>query len=457
MADLSASDFGPEFRWGAATAAYQIEGAVAEDGRGASIWDTFSHTPGKVRGGDNGDVACDHYHRYREDLRLAYEMGMWVYRFSLAWPRILPEGRGRPNPKGLDFYHRVIDRTLELGLEPWVTLYHWDLPQALEDQGGWTNREVVGWFSDYAALCARAFGDRVRNWMVLNEPFVFTTLGYMLGTHAPGRKGLGHYLPAIHHAALAQAEGGRVLRQMLPGAQIGTTFSASYVQPLNPWPWNRGAAARMDALVNRLFLEPALGLGYPWRTLPFLHLMRRHIRPGDLERLGFEFDFIGLQTYFRMIVGFSLTDFGNFAREVPHAKRARLNPTPWSGTLTAMGWEVWPENLYRLLKQFGAYLGVKKIVVTENGAAFPDTVREGRVADPERLRFIQESLGYVLKAQREGVPVKGYLVWSLLDNFEWAEGYHPRFGLVYVDYPQQQRILKDSGRWFARFLTRGSV
>lgn len=213
----------------------------------------------------------------------------------------------------------------------------------------------------------------------------------------------------------------------------------------------------MDALVNRLFLEPVLGLGYPLRSLPLLNRMRRYIRAGDLERLRFDFDFIGLQTYFRMIVRFSPADFGNFAREVPHADRAERNPTDWSGILTTMGWEVWPENLYRLLKQFSAYPAVKRIVITENGAAFPDAVRDGQVHDRERLRFIQESLEQVLRAKREGVAVDGYLVWSLLDNFEWAEGYHPRFGLVYVDYSSQQRILKDSGRWFARFLTGGSV
>jgi beta-glucosidase len=394
-------------------------------------------------------VACDFYHRYPSDIAYIREMGMRVHRFSLAWPRILPGGRGKPNPKGLDFYRRVIDCTLELGLEPWVTLYHWDLPQALEDEGGWTSRDVVGWFAEYAAVCGEAFGDRVKHWMVLNEPFVFTTLGYMLGTHAPGRRGLTNYLPAVHHAALAQAEGGRVLRSLVRGANIGTTFSASYVQPADQWPWNHGAAARMDALVNRLFLEPALGLGYPWNTAPFLHLMRRYIKPGDREKLKFDFDFIGLQTYFRMIVRFSLLDLGSFAREIPHAERGH--------DLTTMGWEVWPENLYHLLKKFGAYPGVRKILVTENGAAFPDTVRDGQVHDQKRLRFIQESLEQVLRAKREGVPVDGYLVWSLLDNFEWAEGYRPRFGLVYVDYPSQRRILKDSGRWFAGFLTGGSV
>ncbi|GIW34874.1 GH1 family beta-glucosidase [Meiothermus sp.] len=446
MIAFSKKDFGPGFRWGVATAAYQIEGAVNEDGRSPSIWDTFSHTPGKIKTGENGDVACDFYHRYREDIAFIREMNMQVNRFSLAWPRILPEGTGPVNPKGLDYYHRVIDRTLELGLEPWVTLYHWDLPQVLEDKGGWTNRDILGWFAEYVEVCSQAFGDKVKHWMVLNEPTVFTVLGYMQGTHAPGRKGFGNFLPAIHHAAMAQAEGGRILRAHLPDAQIGTTFSAAYVQPAGPTWLSRMAAANYDVIANRLFIEPALGLGYPWKTMPFLRLLQRHIRPGDMEKLAFDFDFIGLQTYFRQLVRFDLFTPGTFGQEIPHAERG-------SGELTEMGWEVWPENIYLLLKQFSAYKGVKRIIITENGAAFPDTPEGERVHDPKRLKYIQDHLAQVLRARREGVPVEGYFYWSLMDNFEWAEGYKPRFGLVYIDYPTQKRILKDSGRWFKEFLS----
>ncbi|GIW23856.1 GH1 family beta-glucosidase [Meiothermus sp.] len=445
MTAFSKKDFGPGFRWGVATAAYQIEGAVNEDGRSPSIWDTFSHTPGKIKTGENGDVACDFYHRYREDIAFIREMNMQVNRFSLSWPRILPGGTGAVNQKGLDFYHRVIDRTLELGLEPWVTLYHWDLPQVLEDKGGWTNRDIVGWFGEYVEVCSKAFGDKVKHWMVLNEPTVFTVLGYLQGKHAPGRTGFGNFLPAVHHAALAQAEGGRILRANVPDAQIGTTFSASYVQPAGPTWLSRMAAANHDVIANRLFIEPALGLGYPWRTMPFLLLLRRYIRPGDMEKLAFDFDFIGLQTYFRQLVRFDLFTLGTWGLEVPHSERG-------SGELTEMGWEVWPENIYYLLKQFAAYKGVKRIIITENGAAFPDTVEGERVHDPKRIQYIQDHLAQVLRARREGVPVEGYFYWSLLDNFEWAEGYKPRFGLVYVDYPTQKRILKDSGRWFRDFL-----
>lgn len=445
MIPYSKSDFGPDFLWGVATAAYQIEGAVNEDGRDPSIWDTFSHTPGKIKTGENGDLACDFYHRYHDDIAFIREMNMQVHRFSLAWPRILPGGTGPVNQKGLDFYHRVIDRTLELGLQPWVTLYHWDLPQVLEDKGGWVNRDIVGWFSEYVEVCSKAFGDKVKHWMVLNEPTIFTALGYMQGTHAPGRKGFGNFLPAIHHAALAQAEGGRVLRANVTDAQIGTTFSASYVQPAGPTWLSRVAAANYDVIVNRLFIEPALGLGYPWKTMPFLLALQRHIRPGDLEKLAFDFDFIGLQTYFRQLVRFDLFTLGTWAQEVPHGERG-------SGELTEMGWEIWPENIYHLLKKFAAYSGVKRIIVTENGAAFPDIVQAEQVHDPRRLQYIQDHLAQVLRAKQEGVPVEGYFYWSLLDNFEWAEGYKPRFGLVYVDYPTQKRVLKDSGKWFRGFL-----
>lgn len=444
MTAFSKADFGPDFLWGVATASYQIEGAPNQDGKSPSIWDTFAHTPGKIKTGENGDLACDFYHRYAEDIALIQQMHMQVNRFSLSWPRIIPTGRGAVNPRGLDFYERVIDRTLELGLQPWVTLYHWDLPQVLEDQGGWTNRDILGWFGEYVEACTRAFGDRVKHWMVLNEPFVFTTLGYMLGTHAPGRKGLGNYLPAIHHAALAQAEGGRIIRANVPGSSVGTTFSASHVEPLDASPWNRGAATRMDALVNRLFLEAALGLGYPWNTALILRGLQRYIRPGDLEKLAFDFDFVGLQTYFRMVVRFSPLELGTWAKETPHAGRGH--------ELTEMGWEVYPPDIYWLLKKFAGYKGVKRIIITENGAAFPDVVENGRVHDARRQTFIQDYLEQVLRAKREGVPVQGYLVWSLLDNFEWAEGYRPRFGLVHVDYTTQKRTLKDSGRWFQQFL-----
>ena len=447
--EFSKSDFGKDFLWGVATAAAQAEGAWQQDGKGPSIWDTFSHKPGNIKTGENGDVSCDFYHRYEEDLALLKSLNFNVYRFSLSWARLLPEGTGTINQKGLDFYNRVIDQCLALGIQPWITLYHWDLPQALEDRGGWTNRDIVDWFSEYVHLAARSYGDRVKNWMVLNEPLVFTALGYMTGEHAPGKKGFKNFLPAVHHATLCQAEGGRILRDNVPGAQVGTTFSVSHIEPVKDLPKHRKAAARMDALMNRLFIEPALGMGYPTASLPFLNKIWKKIaQPGDEERVKFDFDFIGIQNYFRTVAKKSLLPPVLWAKDVPPGKRGIPEED-----LTDMGWEVTPEGMYNILKQFAAYDGIRKIIVTENGAAFPDSVEKDNVHDDRRLQFYKEYLAQVLKAKKEGVPVQGYYCWTFTDNFEWAEGYHPRFGLVYVDYETQHRIVKDSGKWFKDFLS----
>lgn len=440
------ADFGDDFVWGAATAAYQIEGAVREDGRGPSVWDTFCSRKGRIKTGETGDVACDFYHRYAEDLRLLRAMNFGAFRFSIAWARVLPQGVGKVNPKGLDFYQRVVDECLRLGIKPWITLYHWDLPQALEDRGGWTNRDVVGWFTDYADACTRALGDRVRHWMILNEPLVFTAAGYFAGFHAPGRKGLKNFLPAVHHAALCQAEGGRVVRQNVGQAHIGTTFSCTPVDPATEREKDQRAAHRFDILFNRLFVEPALGMGYP-KGFKALEKLEKYLRPGDEERLRFDFDFIGLQNYFRTVAKKALFPPYLWAKEVPPARRG-ISPEK----ITEMGWEVYPEGIYRIIRQFAAYAGVKQIIITENGAAFPDERVGDAVHDTRRVRFFEQYLAQVLRAKREGAPVAGYFAWTLLDNFEWAEGYRPRFGLVHVDFATQQRTVKDSGRWFQAFL-----
>jgi beta-glucosidase len=444
---LSRNDFGPNFEWGVATAAYQIEGAWDEDGKGPSVWDTFVRKKGKIRNGDHGDVACDHYHRWEQDLDLLVKMGIPNYRFSLAWTRLFPQGRGSRNQQGFDHYQRLIDGCLERGITPWVTLYHWDAPQALEDRGGWTHRDMVGWFTDYADAATRAFGDKVKHWMVLNEPMAFVGVGYMLGLHAPGRKGIGNFLPAAHHAALAQAEGGRVVRANVSGADVGTTFSAAWMMPWKDKEKDARAAARADALFNRFFLEPALGLGYPTDTLPFMQRIEKHFLPGDEERLKFDFDFIGLQNYTREMIRHALWPPVMWGKIVPPAKRESGNP------MTEMKWEVYPEGIYHLLKKFAAYPQVKRILVTENGAAFPDKVEDGQVKDTQRVAFLEQYLAQVLRAKQEGVPVEGYFIWTLLDNFEWAEGFFPRFGLVHVDFDTQERIIKDSGWWYKLFLT----
>ncbi len=437
-------DFGTGFSWGVATAAFQTEGAWKKHGKGRSIWDKFTHRRGTIKTGENANVAADFYNRYREDIDLLGKMEFDSFRFSISWPRVLPKGKGKANKRGLDFYDKVIDYCLKKGITPWVTLYHWDLPHKLQKRGGWTNRDVTGWFSDYADLATRRYGDRVKNWMVLNEPMAFTGLGYLTGYHAPGQKSLSSFLSAVHHTALCQAAGGRIVRSNVPDANIGTTFSCSHVDPVNKLPWNVDAAKKMDAVLNRLFVEPALGMGYPTGTVPLLKQIEKYMLPGDEALLPFDFDFIGIQNYFRVVSRFSLFTLGLFATEVPAEKR--------NVEMNSLNFEIFPEGIYHMLRRFGGYEGVKNVVVTENGVCLPDKLVRGRVHDPRRIRFFEEYLLQVLRAKKEGVNVSGYFVWTLTDNFEWSEGYDPRFGLVYVDFKNQRRYVKDSGRWWREFL-----
>ena len=443
--DFSSLDFGTDFKWGVATAAYQIEGAQNIDGKSPSIWDTFSHKKGSIKTGENGDIACDFYHSYEKDLDLLKSLNMTVFRFSIAWSRILPNGSGTPNQSGLDFYHRVIDACLARGIEPWITLYHWDLPQILQDKGGWKNRDAVVWFSEYANLLTKTYGEKVKNWMVFNEPSAFTALGYLIGYHAPGLKGLKNYLPTVHHVCLCQAEGGRIIRKNVANANIGTTFSCSHVDVYKSEECDGNAVSRWDVLLNRLFIEPALGMGYPTESLPILRKLNKYIQPGDLEKLQFDFDFIGVQNYTREVVKANAF--------IPYMKGLEIKPVKRDAKeITDMGWEVYPEGIYKILKQFAAYPGVKKIFVTENGCAFPDEVVNGKVNDTKRIDFYQRYLKEVLRAKKDGVNIGGYFSWTLLDNFEWSEGFKPRFGLVHVDFKTQKRIIKESGYWFKDFL-----
>ncbi len=448
----SRADFGPDFHWGAACAAYQVEGAWQQQGKGPSIWDEFTRRPRAIARGEHARVSTDFFTRYEQDLDLAQGLGLTDFRFSASWPRVLPEGVGAINRRGLDFYDRLVDACLERDLRPWLTVYHWDLPLALQQRGGWTNRAVTDWLADYAQVLARRLGDRVQHWMVLNEPMVFVGAGHLLGVHAPGRRSLPAFLAAAHHATLAQAEGGRALRAALPGtARIGTTFSCSYVTPARPGHGpSEAAARRVDAVLNRLFVEPTLGLGYPTAELPTLGwLLRRYQKPGDAERLKFDFDFWGIQNYTREVVRAApwLPLIG--AALVPAAKRGA--PT------TEMGWEVFPESIYEMLKKYAAYSGAPELYITESGAAFADQPVGNRVPDAARLAYFQAVIGQVLRARREGIRVNGYFPWSFTDNFEWAEGYRPRFGLVHVDYETQERIVKDSGRWYGEFLAGARV
>lgn len=441
------SDFGKDFVWGTATAAYQIEGAWNLDGKGESIWDHYTHHhKNKIKTRENGDVACDFYHSYEKDIALMRQMNIPASRFSIGWSRVLPQGTGAVNQKGIDFYNRVIDTCLKENVEPWITCYHWDLPQALQEKGGWVNRDVVHWFEEYVALCGKHFGDRVKNWMVFNEPMAFTALGYLMGMHAPGKLGkFNDFYAATHHVTLSHGAGGRILKKEVKNGHIGTTFSCSAVDAWKDKPANQRAAVRADVLVNRLFIEPVLGMGYPMKDLPALKKMEKYIKDGDEKLLPFDFDFVGLQNYTRIVT--------KHLGVIPMLHGINVPPKKLGHDITEMNWEVYPEGMYRIIKQFAAYKNLPRIYITENGVAVKDEVVNGEIHDTKRTQFLKDYLAQVLKAKREGIDIGGYFVWSFLDNFEWAEGYRPRFGMVGVDFKTQQRIVKDSGKWFSRFLS----
>ncbi|RZK68432.1 MAG: glycosyl hydrolase family protein, partial [Pedobacter sp.] len=406
---LNKEVFGSDFNWGVSTAAFQIEGSCAVEGRGASVWDVFSNKKGNIKDGHHARTACDFYKSYKTDIALVKKLNIPNFRFSISWSRILPEGTGAVNQNGIDFYNELIDHCLEQGIEPWPTIYHWDLPQSLEEKGGWTNREVVSWFSEYVTICASHFGDRIKHWMVMNEPMVFTGAGYFMGVHAPGRKGLRNFLPAVHHAVLSIAEGGRIIRSICPDAKIGTTFSCTHVTPFSSAKKDIEAAARADVLFNRLFIEPLLGMGYPFQEIPVLRKLNKYFYPGDEDKMSFDFDFIGLQNYTREVIRYSLLTPYLHAQLV----RADKRDVP----ITTMKWEVYPPAIYHVLKKFAAYSQIKEIYITENGAAFEDVVtKQGTVNDELRLKYLQENIGQVLKAKEEGVNVNGYFVWTLTDN-----------------------------------------
>ncbi|SEN89659.1 beta-glucosidase [Flavobacterium sp. CF108] len=442
---LNKNQFGEDFLWGVSTAAFQIEGAHDSDGKGSSIWDVFTSQKGKIKNGHHALTACDFYNSYQNDIDLIRELNIPNFRFSISWPRIMPTGTHPVNQAGIDYYNKIIDSLLASGIEPWITLYHWDLPHELELKGGWTSRESVSWFSEYVEVCAQYFGDRVKNWMVINEPSVFTGAGYFLGIHAPGKKGITNYLKAMHHVTLATAAGAKILRNKIPNANIGTTFSCTHIEPATDSQKDVEAAKRVDTLLNRTFIEPILGLGYPQKDLPVLKKLNNYILEDDLNNLDFDFDFIGLQCYTREVVKSSIL--------TPYIGAELISAEKRNAISTEMGWEVYPPALYHVLKKFNEYEGIRKIIITENGAAFPDTVTNGKVFDIKRTHFIQDNLEQILKAKEEGLNVEGYFVWSLTDNFEWAEGYNARFGLIHIDFETQKRTIKNSGLWFKDFLS----
>ncbi|MEU5530512.1 GH1 family beta-glucosidase [Micromonospora chersina] len=446
------------FVWGAATAAYQIEGAVAEDGRAPSIWDTFSRTPGKVFQGHTGDVACDHYHRYAEDVALMADLGLRAYRFSVAWPRIRPDGTGPVNPRGLDFYDRLVDSLLDRGIDPIVTLYHWDLPQALEDRGGWTARETAEHFADYALAVHQRLGDRVRTWTTLNEPWCSAYLGYGNGVHAPGWRDAGAAFRAVHHLLLGHGLAARALRAA--GAEIvGITLNLADVQPADTGSAADAAAVRLvDGLQNRIFLDPLTGAGYPDDVLAHVGRIVEpdFVRDGDEKVIAAPLDLLGLNYYAPTYVAGRAGGAGSSAYPGTEGGVEFLPPV---GPLTDMGWMIEPAGLTRLLERVAADYPGLPLIITENGGAFPDRNTEGTgwVADTDRVAYLDGHLRAVHEAIARGVDLRGYLVWSLLDNFEWAEGYRKRFGIVHVDYLTQRRTPKESARWYQEVISRNGL
>ena len=453
------------FLLGAAAAAYQIEGAAHEDGRTDSIWDAFSRVPGAVINADNGDVACDHYHRYRDDVALMRDLGLNAYRFSTSWARVRPDG-GPVNPQGVDFYSRLVDELLESGITPWLTLYHWDLPQALEEQGGWTNRETAFRFRDYALSVHDALGDRVKIWTTLNEPWCSSFLSYTGGAHAPGRQDVAAGLAAAHHLMLGHGLAVRALRERDASLELGITLNLTNAEPVDPTSaGDLDAARRIDGQFNRVFLDPILRGHYAGDLLADVgHLgLRDVIRPGDLEVIATPIDALGVNYYHGEFVS-SLPPAQPHGGEAP-TERPTRSPFPAADGVhfhsqglpqTVMGWEVEPDGLRELLgrvhREYAGPAGVR-LFVTENGAAYDDEVSpDGAIHDVERTEFLLGHLGAILDAIDEGTPVHGYFYWSILDNFEWAWGYDKRFGLVRVDYDTQERTVKDSGLAYQRVI-----
>lgn len=442
---IKASDFGTDFLWGVAVAAAQVEGAAVKDDKGPSIWDVFAQKSGKIKKGAKLDTTCDFYHRFRDDIALVKQLGFKIFRFSISWPRILPTGRGEINPLGIKFYHEVIDECLRQDILPYITLYHWDLPQALEEEGGWTSFLINEDFNQFVRICAKEYGDKVKNWLVINEPFGYTSLGYMLGVHAPGKTGLSNFFPAVLYTALAQAEGAQVLRSEITNANIGTTFSCSEIIPFTQSDNDILTAKRVDCLMNRLFIEPTLGMGFPTADWDVLEKFQMEYGTWRLkDRMKFDFDFIGLQNYFPLTVKYNAFIPVIQAWEVKAKSRKKPH--------TAMGWEINPDSFYRIIKQFAAYPGVKKLMITENGAAYQDKLSDGNYIDAERIAYFEQHLAALLKAKKEGINISGYIAWTLMDNFEWAEGFQARFGLVHTDFKTLERKIKYSGYWWQEFL-----
>ncbi len=433
---MSERRFPDGFLFGAATSAYQIEGAWNEGGKEESIWDRFVHAPGTIEDGTTGDVACDHVHRFREDVDLMAHLGLLAYRFSISWPRVLSAGSARKNPAGIAFYDRLIDALLEKGIEPLPTLYHWDLPQVLQDRGGWLARETVDRFCEYAQVAARALGDRVRHWITLNEPHISAFVGHLEGRHAPGHRSEEEALATVHHLLLAHGRTVAVLRDEAPETSVGIALNLYPIHPASERDEDRRAVARLDGLFNRTFLDPLSGRGYPHEVPYDRGLLASFVRPGDLQEIATPLDFLGVN-YYAPQVARAASASGSRPTVRPNAEK------------TQMGWEVYPEGLYELLDRLHREYRFPSLLVTENGAAYADRIApDGSVEDRARIAYLKGHLVQCLRALEQGIPLDGYFVWSLLDNFEWSYGFSRRFGLIHVDFETQARTPKASFEWY---------
>jgi beta-glucosidase len=439
--------FPKDFLWGCATASYQVEGAWNVDGKGESIWDRFSHTPGNVKGGWTGDIACDDFNRYADDIAIMKQMNLRSYRYSVSWPRIQPSGQGVANAKGLDYYKRLTDAVLAAGMRPLVTLYHWDLPQALQDKGGWPNRDTAARLADYSEIVVKALGDRIQTWAIFNEPWVFTELGYYEGRHAPGFKNFDLFLKASHTVNLAQGDAFRAIKAIAPRSKVGSAFSMSPVTPLTSSPEDAAAAKRFDAFNNVWFLETALRGRYPEAFVHGTPLEVMGFQSGDDKRMTAPLDYIGVNYYFRRLAAAPSAPVPN---KPSYAAMGFELSDGKEGPLTEIGWEVYPRGMYDIVQRVSKDYKLP-IEITENGCSYGDYPdASGRVADVRRTHFYREHLRELAHAIHDGADVRGYHSWSILDNFEWSEGYTQRFGMVFVDFPTQRRFIKDSAKWYAK-------
>ena len=434
------------FIWGSATAAYQIEGAWNEDSKGLSIWDTFSHTAGKIFQGHTGDKAVDHYHRWPEDVQIMASLGLQAYRFSTAWTRVQPTGQGAVNRAGLDFYDRLVDALLENGIQPYLTLYHWDLPQPLQDMGGWANRDIASHFAEYARIMASRLGDRVLAWMTLNEPQVAALAGYFFGEHAPGLRDPSLAFQATYNLLVGHGLALEALRSALPAsAEIGIALNLSPIHPASSSDTDQLAAQRIDGIMNRLFIEPLLLGTIPPDVQESFGAFLPNPLPGDLKRISAPLDFLGINYYSRAVI--------RYDPDVPIAQASQVQPI---GNEYSLMWEIYPPGLHEIVTRVWNDYHPAKVLITENGIPVPDGLDlDKRVRDYRRIRYLRDHLAQVYQAIVDGIPITGYFVWSLMDNFEWSLGYHPRFGLVHVDFESQVRTIKESGRWYAQVIRDG--